>query len=175
MQEGGPDPVWEAAGLLSKRGCKVLVIDLCLGRSQQEGAGLLQYLEGVEEWNEVIDRRSCADFLPAGGLTRFGIELLGSVRFSTLIRSLEQQYDWILAKSDAALDSAAAEALLAFFSRAAIIIRGETLNQLNLCLKQAGNPEKKISFLFLETCADDPKRSLAYPFTTEPLRAVSGV
>ena len=146
IQEGGPDCVGNVAELLFKRGLKVLVIDLCFDCCHKPCSGLIQYLEGSEKTPHIENKQS-GDFLASGGVTRFAAEMLGSARFTSLLEGLEKKYDWILAYSNAALDSAEAETLLSIFSRAAVILTDQTLNELDFCLRQAQNPEKRITFL----------------------------
>lgn len=139
----GPNYSMNLAELMFKMGLKILVINLSFdaqGKYSNE-SGLLQYLEGSVKQPVIINTKSY-DFMPAGGISRHGNELIASNSFRDLIENLRKQYDWIIASSTVSPQAAEAEHLLELFPYAAISVMGESLQQLRNCISHAHGSEK---------------------------------
>lgn len=142
----GPDYSDQLANLLTKKGLKVLVIDLDFDRiPTQPGKGLLQYLQGTLS-SVPIDHNQW-DHLSAGGVTRFSLELLTSNKFKGLMNNLSQSYDWIIAVSHTLPLSVEAESLSTLFKNIVVTIKDEKLEDLSLYLNLSENLDTKISFI----------------------------
>jgi len=85
------------AQLLEKEGKKVLSIDLDFSKREQDedGDGLLYYLEGNTD-QITYKKGSYGDFIPMGGYSSFGYELVKNRRFQDFIQKAKDQYDILL-------------------------------------------------------------------------------
>lgn len=128
LESKGPPYANELAVLLSKRQLKVLVIDISFDR-QENRDGLLGYFEGKSKKLNLLQRESY-DFLPAGGVSAYGAELIESAAFRQLLQEFISTYDWILAVSRASPCSAEAEGVLSLFDREVITVTDEKLHEL---------------------------------------------
>lgn len=85
------------ANLLEKEGRTALVVDLDFSKKSDQGEhpGLIQYLEGdVDE--PIVEKSSYGGFIPMGGDSPYGDELLKSKRFHDGIDRVKQHYDLTL-------------------------------------------------------------------------------
>ncbi|MDP1836128.1 MAG: hypothetical protein Q8K75_09440 [Chlamydiales bacterium] len=126
----GVDYSRSLAILLAKKGLKVLRLRLSFDQeSSTQMAGLLQVLEGSAA-KPTISTLDGYDSIEAGGTSVHGHELLHSQRFRDLLDSLSQKYDVILAVHSAPPTSAEAESLCHQFSRIAVTIAGEKVQDI---------------------------------------------
>lgn len=146
IQGKGPDFFNTLAMLLSKKGQKIVKINLCFESSDSKG--LLQYLE-KETDEPYTERLSSFDWIPSGGSSRYSEELLRSPRFKALLDKLERKYDWILATSSASIPSAEAENLSALFDGAAVNVTDESIQSL---------------IAFSKTLPEDKQEALTFVF-----------
>lgn len=144
LQNNGPNYSNQLATLLSKRGQKVLLMDLAftLAEKQDKSNGILGYLEGKLTALPII--KGEYDFLPAGGSSAFGAELLESKAFSKALKELLFQYDLVIAVSPAPIGSAEAEIALQQFDCVALTLGNEKLHELHAYFEL----NSKCSFLF---------------------------
>lgn len=142
----------DLAQLMSKTGLKTLVINLCFDSHDvyTNTPGMLSYLEGSIKEPTIV-HEDAYDIIPAGGISRFGNELIASSRFSILIDKFKNNYDWILISSHASVNSAEGESLLQLFPNAAVTITNETLDQVRHCINSHGSERHHlISFIFID-------------------------
>jgi tyrosine-protein kinase Etk/Wzc len=130
---GGSQPNYSfaLADLLSKRGHKILLIDASFSSpfSRDEVPGFWQYLNGEISYCP-IRRLGSYDFLPMGGYTRFGVEILAKDPFLGLLEEFKKSYDGILLFNRAEITSEEAKALLSLSERAVVSVRQETQEDL---------------------------------------------
>ncbi|MFQ5730065.1 MAG: hypothetical protein ACE5GN_06865, partial [Waddliaceae bacterium] len=146
----GRDISEDFATLLSKRGHKVLLLDMNLntGSQSEPGSGLLQFLEGEIEAPKIVHSQFF-DRIQAGGTSSYSNELIGSEKFLKLLDQLNKQYDWIIGITNTDPDSAETENLFHIFDHALINISSETLQDLHHIIHLALDlpPERKVSFI----------------------------
>jgi tyrosine-protein kinase Etk/Wzc len=127
----GPDYSHSLAHLLAQSGRKVLLLscDFSTNSSQEDFPGLVQAISGSAP---ALPIRRCQDydFLPSGGYSRFGAELIRSATFADLIERLTPAYDHILLFSRSELDSAQCESLLRVNQAAIVTIVEEPIELL---------------------------------------------
>lgn len=145
LQNQGPNYAPSLANLMSKKGLKVLIVDLSFENYSETGPGILQYLEGTAPEPTITHGKSF-DLIHSGGICRYSNELITSQRFLDLIAKYHNKYDWMLITSKASLSSAEAESLLEIFHNALISLTGESWDQLRGCLRAAR--QFHVSFLF---------------------------
>ena len=85
------------AKLLEKEGRKTLVIDLDFSKKvrQKKLSGLIHYLEG-ETKQPTLQSKPYGTFIPMGGYSPFGDEMLKSKKFHDFIDKEKHQYDVVL-------------------------------------------------------------------------------
>ncbi|NGX42995.1 MAG: hypothetical protein K940chlam7_01285 [Chlamydiae bacterium] len=153
IQGNGMDLSEEFATLMSKRGHKVLLLDMTFSqRSQpQQEAGLLQFLEGEASAPTILSS-DLFDRIHFGGTCSHSNELVGSKRFLVLLDQLKTQYDWVVGVTNAKPASAEAENILHLFDNAAITISSETLQDLSQLIHLISNfpEEHKVSFMITD-------------------------
>lgn len=133
------------ASLLAKKGAKVLHLPLCFDEKYGvSAAGLLQTLEGDVSYPRILHREGF-DSIEPGGYSLYGHELLQSKRFNQLIEDFSSRYDWIVATHRASPTSAEAESLCHLFSRVAVTLSTEKVEDLHFYETQLSH--KKIAFL----------------------------
>jgi uncharacterized protein involved in exopolysaccharide biosynthesis len=106
LSQRGSDFCFNLAQLLALGQQRVLIIDCNFDRiiAPQDQPGLWQYLH--QTIAEVpLRHEKYYHFLPAGGSTRHGIELLSSSRFSELLADCRQQYDFVFLLRQSSLSS----------------------------------------------------------------------
>jgi tyrosine-protein kinase Etk/Wzc len=143
----GPDYSSDLASLFIKKGKRVIRLFLTFESAPLQEKGLLQYLEGKAAFPE-IKQGANGDFIEAGGPCRFSIELLGQPAFQKLLEKLKQNYDCIIAISQALPSSAEAESLLSLFPLIAVTIDQETLPDLEPYFKLKDS-NKKVAFVMV--------------------------
>ncbi len=92
----GEDYGSSLALLLAKEGRQILMIDLDSSKKveQKKLPGLIQYLEGKAK-EPSIRKKDFGDYIPMGGKTPFGNELLKSQKFKELLEKEKKRYDVI--------------------------------------------------------------------------------
>src|SRR5205823_1489907 len=93
LESKGPRYARELATLLSKRQLKVLLIEISFDQEEKIN-GLLDYLEGTSKTLN-LNREGSFDYLPAGGSSTYGAELIESVACRQLLQELVFKYDWV--------------------------------------------------------------------------------
>lgn len=136
----------DLATLLSKKGFKVLLVSTCFeAQDNSEKPGLLQYLEELAPM-PVVAQGTDFDSIGAGGISRYGNELMGSQLFKNLIDKMIYKYDWILVDSSVAANSAEAETLLNLFDYAVVSINEDVWPDIIPSVEKAG---KKLAFIMV--------------------------
>lgn len=146
IQGRGPDYFNTLAMLLSKKGQRIVKLNLCFDK-ESPAKGLLQYLE-KEVDEPVIEKLSGFDWIPSGGASRYSEELLRSPRFNALLERLEMKYDWILATSSTSIPSAEAENLSLLFDGVALTITNESIQSV-IAFSKTLPTEKQEALTFL--------------------------
>lgn len=153
LEGKGPDYLLELAELFTKKGDRVLMLDLnftASGKVNGSRSDLYHYLKGEIE-QPTIHTGSQGDWITAGGMTSYGNELLVSPAFRQLIDGLKGNYDWILAKSAALPCSVDGENLLALFPCAVVTLHRETIEELGAYTWfSEKRPRTKLTFVFSE-------------------------
>jgi len=146
----GTDFSRDIAMLMSRKGLKVLILDLKFDKEPepQQLPGLLQYLEG-EAQEPQIHPYKFHDEMISGGVSSYSNEYIGSRAFRDLLTKLKTQYDWIIGITNATPDSPEAEHLLNHFDHAVINVCKETLPDLNhiIHLAKYSPAKKKVFFV----------------------------
>lgn len=101
----GYDYTFPFAELLSKEGKKILVIDLNFQKKVQDRniPGLIHYLEG-ESKAPSIREKSYGDYIPMGGNTIYGDEILQNPKFNAFLSEKKKEYDVILLDLPASIE-----------------------------------------------------------------------
>lgn len=106
--EGKTSLVVSLARQLSLAGQNVVAVDCDLKRPAlhkafgvKDGAGLIECINGNEDLNEIIqrDKLSSVDFIRAGAIAPDSVNVLDSVRFQRLLKTLSRNYDLVLLDS----------------------------------------------------------------------------
>jgi len=137
------------ATLGHRKGLKCLILPISFNDNTHESnKGLLQYLKG--EINEpTIVTEGDYYVMPSGGISRYGVELISSSKFKTLIDDLSNQYDWIIATSTAIPTSAEAETTMEIFDSISLVLNKERLEALDGIRNfQKIHGDTQITFLF---------------------------
>lgn len=144
----GPQYAEVFAALMAKRGLKILLLPLSFNEQSLEGAspGLLDVLEGKASYPKIL-KGLYYDRIASGGYSPFSNELLESGTFKSLLEKFSTEYSWVIGYTDALPVSAAAESLLQLFSKAAVTLDGENLEQLSQYF-DANREGHTVSFLF---------------------------
>jgi hypothetical protein len=122
----------DLAAIAAVKGLNVLVVPLTFkNESQPDDNGLLQYLEGKNE-SPKISRHGNYDSIAPGGASRFGPELFSSKRFSNLLKTFCQKYDWVLCWSEAKITGAEGQSLAKIYDNLCICLEDETLEDLRI-------------------------------------------
>lgn len=150
LGEHNPDYSNALALLMSKKGCKVLVMPLIfnLPAKDEECPGLIQFLEGSVNAPKII-KEDYSDVIYPGGISRFAYEALGSPRFNTLLNDLKKHYDWIFIVSRENISRPECEFLLALSEELIISIDNHKWYEIRNILNVARKSEnmKNISFV----------------------------
>lgn len=147
IEGNGPAYAKALAQLLSKRGDKVLILDLDFTKSKVQTNGLLQYLQGEIE-RPFVKQSLEGDLILAGGNTRFSLEFLNSARFDNLLNQLKSEYDWILAATKVNPQSAEAENLMDHFPVVVITLTDEMVNQIDVFEQmKSKHPQQLLTFV----------------------------
>lgn len=149
LEGKGPHYAPLLADLFTKRGCRVLTLDLNFIR-KDSSPGLLQYLKG-ELKTPPIQKSEDGDWIAAGGEAPFAIEMIASPVFQKLMKQLKSEYDWILAVSPALPSSVEAESLVSIFPFTALTLQHEKIEELNFYIQfLKSHPQHKMTFIFLQ-------------------------
>lgn len=125
------------AELLSMQRLKTLVVESTF-QASKEPTGLLQYLMTENGALSPIQKNGY-DYLPSGGYSSFGVELLNSPLFSSMIDQLKKEYDCILIASSAKSNSLEVECLMSHADGVIVLLNQETPHE----VKQFIEWEKK--------------------------------
>lgn len=106
LSERGSDFCFNLAHLLALGQKKILIIDCNFDRiiAPEDQPGLWQYLHQTIA-QVPVRHEQYYHFLPAGGSTRHGIELLSSARFTELLTESRVQYDFVFLLRQTSLSS----------------------------------------------------------------------
>lgn len=109
----GSDFCFQLAHLMALRQQKILIIDCNFDRimGPDDVPGLWQVLHNTIA-QLPLRHEAHYDYLPAGGMTRHGSELLSSDRFTELLAECRGRYDFIFLLRQTSLDSQEAKELL---------------------------------------------------------------
>lgn len=88
----GKDYSFSLAELLAKEGKKICVIDLDFSKKEKNLSGLLDFLEGKIESPSII-KKEFGDYVPMGGNTPFGNEMIKGERFAAFLKNIKEMYD----------------------------------------------------------------------------------
>lgn len=109
--------------LLAKMGYNSLVCSLSFSKGKEE-AGLLQYLQ-KEVDDPPIQKKEGYDYLASGGISSFGVELISSPFFLSLLKKLERRYDYLIFHCNGSLESMQAKSLLPLVEKALVCYEKE--------------------------------------------------
>ncbi|MBS0624507.1 MAG: hypothetical protein JSS32_00480 [Verrucomicrobia bacterium] len=125
----GPDFSYALAEVSEKMGRKVCLVRCDFeGKFQEsEQPGLLQALEGK---SLKIREGKGYDWIPTGGYSRFGSELIQSPKFKEIVESLREKYDLILLCFRSPLHFAESSAALGICDKAAVTVKEEQIESL---------------------------------------------
>lgn len=137
-----PDFSFSLAELMARRDQRILVIPLSFHEATQT-EGLLPYLEGRSKTIPILSHQDFS-YIPAGGISRYSTELLGSSPFAELLRNWKKEYDWIIGVSSAEPLSAAAVSLIPLGDTLTVALHDERLHE----LEPYRTATNKISFIF---------------------------
>lgn len=145
----GPNYSFALADLLAKRGFKIMLVQCTSdGKfSNNEVPGLLQFLK-KEVRKCPIRNEQNYDFLPFGGVDRYGVELLGGSTFLDLLQDFKKGYDVIILFSQAMPAFEEGKAFLHLADKAVITVQNETIEMLKPYTewgRLAGSP--RLSFI----------------------------
>jgi hypothetical protein len=146
----GFDASDELIAILNKKGFSILKLDfksasLSASPNQQ---GIVHYFENNCS-NLPIQKENDHDTLLLGENFIHAYEIIGSRKFNQLLSQLKGRYDWVIAVTDAPLESVGVEVLIPVFDFTAINVSGESINDiypLTVALKKEGK-ENFASFL----------------------------
>lgn len=143
LSQRGSDFCFNLAHLLALGQQKILIIDCNFDRiiAPEDQPGLWQYLH--QTIAEVpIRHEQYYHFLPAGGSTRHGIELLSSSRFAELLTECRARYDFVLLLRQTSLSSHDAMHLLQLSDLAVLTTDEESQDVLKPYLQGPRQKEK---------------------------------
>lgn len=148
LEGKGPDYSGALAALLSRKGMKVLVMELRFDEvnPHASASGMLQYLEGDIDTPGTISLNGY-ERIEAGGVCRYASELMGSRRFQLLLDTLIPRYDWVLVSSSASPISAEAEKLLDLFPLAVVTVTNETIQEFRLLMQRVKEGKNRIAYV----------------------------
>jgi hypothetical protein len=126
-EDKGPNFSHTIARLLSKRGLKILLLNLSF--NSQTEPGLLQFLEG-EVASPSIQKGENYDTILSGGISRFSNELISSKQFQNLLSSLKEEYDWVIGVSQSTSLAAETRDLLSLFEYGVFMMTDQVLQSL---------------------------------------------
>lgn len=126
----GPDYSYALAGHFARTSLRSLIIrcDFNPKFSVQDTPGLLQFLN--QETELPIRNRQEGDYLPSGGYTPYGAEILRSDRFRLLLEQVKMKYDFIFLVFRAPIQSVESFSALSFCDRAIVTVSNESTEQL---------------------------------------------
>ncbi len=115
----GDDYAPAAAELLAKEGKRVLVVDLNFKKKVKDRSlpGLIHYLEGDTKAPS-IHMKHYGDYIPMGGNTSFGDEILRNHKFETFLNKMKKEYEVIFLSLPSGLESSLPKS---FFGSADVI------------------------------------------------------
>jgi tyrosine-protein kinase Etk/Wzc len=141
----GPNYSKALAKLLTKKGCRVLLLDVSFTEASppEKSPGLLHCLSGAASAPQITSEDGI-DFIHPGGISRYSSELVGSERFGSLLARFKQSYDWILLTTNALPASSEAVSMKPAADIAALTLSHETLADLAPYL----NSKQPVVFMF---------------------------
>jgi hypothetical protein len=145
----GPDYSYSFTENLTRTGKRTLLIraDFSPQFSPADRPGLLQWVQS--EIEEVPIRRGKGfDFIPSGGFSSFGPEVLQSKKFQELLDFCKQSYSQVLIWLRSPIDSVEVKSVLLYSERAIATVAGETTEELTPLLKWAYHDGKgRLTFI----------------------------
>lgn len=126
----GPDYSYSLAEVAARMGRKVCLLrgDFEAKFQESDQPGLLQM---IEEGADFLPRQlNGFDYVPTGGYSRFGAEMIQSPKFLQILDSLKEKYDLILIYFRSPLYFAEANAALKICDKAVVSVRGEQIDLL---------------------------------------------
>lgn len=128
----GPQFTFHLAEILKTRGERVLVIDCPQSSCNQSGTpGLLQYLQ-EKTTAPSIHKAQGIDTISSGGSDLFANELLHSQKFSSLLESFQENFDYILLQTKSPIHSLDMQVLYNLSHHAIIALKDEKLHELEV-------------------------------------------
>jgi len=150
LQNNGPNYTTIMAELLSKKGLKVLTIDLCFEEnSDPKILGLLQFLNKQTQEPAIIHEKSF-DKIISGGICRHAAESMSSKMFQEMLDKFANEYDYLLLTCRMPLNSAEAESFLEIYTNIVVTVSNESKDQLKPYLNFANKDGHKTSFIIAE-------------------------
>lgn len=127
----GPNYAHSLAELWVKRGHKVLVIETSFQATmnKKNQSGLLQAIESFKEFYPT-KLNSSYDYLPPGGTTRFGTEIIASKSFFNFLEKVKKQYDKIIICTRTHLQFSEAKNYFSFSDKIVITLYDEKVKDL---------------------------------------------
>lgn len=148
----GPDYSFALAQNLARSGKSTCLIraNFSTKFSAANRSGLVQWVENkLEEFP--IRRGEGFDWIPSGGFTPFGAEILQSKRFQELLKQCCKSYDLVLLWTTSAIDSPEVEIALKYSDRAVATVNGELTEQLTPLIDWAYHEGKyRLTFVSVE-------------------------
>ncbi|MBY0530167.1 MAG: hypothetical protein K2P51_08305 [Rhabdochlamydiaceae bacterium] len=107
-----PDYSHRLAELLSMQGCKVLLVQYVFDAApSHQIPGLWHYLQD-DSVPLAVRHLDSYDYLPSGGTSRHGVEMLAHPKFQSFLNKVKASYDYVLIYSKAQPQFAEAQAFL---------------------------------------------------------------
>ncbi len=145
----GPDFSFPLAELMSRLGKKVCLVRADFSKTFREKdlPGLLQILEG-QVFQIPLRSAKGFDYLPSGGYSPFGTELLQSASFFSLLDQLKADYDLIFLYLCSPLEFSESKAALKVCDKAVIFLQGEPIDLLTPFISWAYDEEhSRLTFI----------------------------
>jgi tyrosine-protein kinase Etk/Wzc len=129
----GPDYSFALAEHFSRMSLSTVVIrcDFNVQFSAEDLPGLLQVWKKVPSVCDIpLRKRQGYDYIPSGGYTPYGTEVIRSVAFKELLEKLKKDYNFVLMVLRGPLNSAGSLAPLSLCDSAIVTVSGEPTEQL---------------------------------------------
>ena len=137
------------AELLSMQGKRVLAVQ-CVFDAATPSPGLWQYLSG-EVASCPIQKQINYDYLPMGGSTRHGVEMLHNPKFLAFLSAMKERYEYVLLFSSASPVMSEAHAFLALSD--AILVAASEEKQEEILLYRAWADKKNKDCVAFVNCS----------------------
>ncbi len=126
----GPDYSYAFAENLARRNIKSVILrcDFLSKMSQEDAPGILHICK--EEAFPSIRQGKGFDYIPAGGYTPFGLEMIQSEPFQKLLSSMKKNYDKVFLLFKGSLSSVESQAALRLCEKAIVTVSSEQIEEL---------------------------------------------